>query len=97
MEGVWFKIWGTEAGMQAAVGRGDFLLIPGEAMLKDTFRLRHKLFPNHEMKVIATWRRWQTKGKNAEGEMVWQEAWRTKNLTKLEKKYFVVEVKPPHG
>lgn len=87
----------TEADLKAAALRGDSLLIPGDLLLKEFFKHKEALFPQYEAKVVATWRRWHTKGKNFEGEPVWHEAWRTRNLGKLEKKYFIVEVKPPNA
>ena len=86
----------TEKGLTEAIQRGDIILIPGEELLAKFSRFREKNFPNHKVKVDY-WLRWQTKGKNHMGETSWHEAWRLRQVSKLEKKYFIVEVKPPHA
>jgi hypothetical protein len=52
-----------------------------------------KKFPNWEWQ-IDHWRRWRTKGKNAEGVPVWREAWDKKDLSILEKKFYMVRIRP---
>jgi 4-amino-4-deoxy-L-arabinose transferase-like glycosyltransferase len=86
----------TENGLKEAIERGDIILIPGEDLYAKFSEFREKNFPNHRVK-IDYWLRWQTKGKNHMGESSWHEAWRLRQLSKIEKKFFIVELKAPNA
>jgi hypothetical protein len=52
--------------LMAAVRRGDLILVPGEDRLNEMRGKVEKEFPGAEW-TIEPWRRWKTKGKNAQG------------------------------
>lgn len=74
-----------------AVKRGDLILVPGDEFLADMHAKLDAQFPPAKWKV-EPWRRWKTKGKNAQGIPAWQEAWDTRDITKLEKNFYMVEI-----
>jgi hypothetical protein len=78
--------------LETAAARGDMILVPGDDFLADMHTKLDKLFPPASWKV-EPWRRWKTKGKNAQGIPAWQDAWDSHDLTKLEKNFYMVKVK----
>jgi 4-amino-4-deoxy-L-arabinose transferase-like glycosyltransferase len=81
-----------DAELVDAARRGDLILVPGDDFLADMKTKLGAQFPVNEWK-IEPWRRWKTKGKNAAGVPAWREAWDTRDLTKLEKNFWMVKVK----
>jgi hypothetical protein len=81
----------STAQLEAAAARGDLILVPGDEWLSDMHEKLDKLYPPQGWKV-EVWRRWKTKGKNAQGVPAWQEAWASRDLTRLEKNYYMVKV-----
>ncbi len=74
-----------------AVREKQLILVPGEEWL-DKMRIAvEKEFPGAEWS-IEPWRRWKTKGKNRQGVPAWKEAWETRDLSKLEKNFYMVRV-----
>lgn len=79
-----------EPELRDAARRGDLILVPGDEFLADMKTKLSAEFPVDKWK-IEPWRRWKTKGKNAQGVPAWQEAWDSRDLTKLEKNYWMVK------
>lgn len=84
----------TEAGLKAAVDRGDYILVPGADRLAEFHKVRERLFPNYRVD-IEPWRRWHTKAKNEAGESVWKDAWRAKDISLLERQHAIIRLSPP--
>ncbi|MGZ3660579.1 MAG: ArnT family glycosyltransferase [Bdellovibrionota bacterium] len=81
-----------EQDLEAAAGRGDLILVPGDDFLADMHTKLNKLYPPANWQV-EPWKRWKTKGKNAQGVPAWREAWDTRDLSKLEKNFYMVKVR----
>lgn len=82
----------SEGKLWDAVERGDLILIPGESWY-DEFSAKVKArYPKAEFEA-QPWRRWRTKGKNSEGVPMWRVAWEEKDLSLLEKRYYMVRVR----
>jgi len=81
----------NDAQLVDAAKRGDLILVPGEAWLADMHAKLDTQFPPHRWKVDV-WKRWKTKGKNAQGVPAWQESWDTSDLSKLEKDFYMVKI-----
>jgi len=81
----------TEAQLLDAVKRGHLILVPGDEWLADMHAKLDAIYPPSKWKVDP-WKRWKTKGKNAQGVPAWQESWDTRDLSKLEKNYFMVKI-----
>jgi hypothetical protein len=81
-----------QADLEEAARRDDLILVPGDDFLSDMHAKLDKEFPAEKWKV-EPWRRWKTKGKNAQGVPAWQEAWNSRDITKLEKNYWMVKVR----
>ncbi|MGZ3741891.1 MAG: hypothetical protein ACXVB9_21115, partial [Bdellovibrionota bacterium] len=67
-------------------------LVPGDDFLADMHTKLDKLYPPANWQV-EPWKRWKTKGKNAQGVPAWREAWDTRDLSKLEKNFYMVKVR----
>lgn len=83
----------TEEDLKSAVNSGDLILVPGEEWLAQMHKDLDPIFPG-AIWEIEPWKRWKTKGKSAQGEPAWKEAWNTGNLSKLERDFYMVRVKP---
>jgi 4-amino-4-deoxy-L-arabinose transferase-like glycosyltransferase len=83
----------NEADLFRAVRGGELILVPGDEWLEKMKAAVDKEFPGAKYSV-EPWRRWKTKGKNAEGVPVWRQAWDSRDLSKLEKHFYMVRVTP---
>jgi 4-amino-4-deoxy-L-arabinose transferase-like glycosyltransferase len=83
----------SEEQLLAAVEKGDLILVPGEYWLDEMRKQVGERFPEAEW-TVEPWRRWKTKGKNADGVPAWKEAWTSRDLSKLERNYYMVRVAP---
>ena len=83
----------TDQDLKEAIVRQDLILVPGDRWLDDMKIRVQNLFPGAGYQV-EPWRRWKTKGKGADGKTLWQEAWATKDIRKLERPFFMVHVIP---
>lgn len=81
----------NEAQLLEAVKRGDLILVPGDEWLADMRAKLEKAYPFDGWKVDP-WKRWKTKGKNAEGVPAWKESWDSRDLSKLEKNFYMVKI-----
>jgi 4-amino-4-deoxy-L-arabinose transferase-like glycosyltransferase len=76
-----------------AIRANKLVAVPGDDWMQEMKGLVDKEFP-HAKWEITPWKRWKTKGKNAQGVPAWKEAWETKDLTKLEKNFYLVKIQP---
>lgn len=83
----------SEAQLLSAIQKNQLIVVPGDDWLGEMKELVAKTYPNAQWE-ITPWKRWKTKGKNAQGVPAWKEAWETRDLTKLEKNFYFVRVKP---
>ena len=83
----------TENDLASSILAGDTILVPGDEWIADMKPRVDKLFPKAQWKM-EPWRRWKTKGKNANGVPAWKEAWDTRDLSKVEKNYYIVNITP---
>lgn len=83
----------SEAQLYSAIRNGELILVPGDEWLEKMKSAVDREFPGAEW-TIEPWRRWKTKGKNAEGVPVWRQAWNTRDLSLLEKRFYMVRVNP---
>ena len=83
----------TEAALWKAVERGDIIIAPGEDHYAKLMEEGKTRFPSRKLDVTP-WRRWRTKGKNSEGIPVWKDAWQKRELSILEKTYYLVRFTP---
>jgi 4-amino-4-deoxy-L-arabinose transferase-like glycosyltransferase len=83
----------SQAALEQAVRAGDTILVPGDEWLDDMHQHLDKVFPGAQWRV-EPWRRWKTKGKNAQGIPAWQDAWDHKDIRLLERNFYMVQVKP---
>lgn len=81
----------NEADLQDAIKKGDLILIPGDKFLDEFKNYIAKQMPVAKLDV-QPWRRWKTKGKNAEGIPLWKESWEKKDFSVLERPYYMVRV-----
>ncbi len=81
----------SDAHLIEAVRRGDLILVPGDEWLADMHAKLDKIYPPSRWKVDA-WKRWKTKGKNAQGVPAWKDSWDTRDLSKLEKNFYMVKI-----
>ncbi|MGE3262897.1 MAG: ArnT family glycosyltransferase [Bacteriovoracia bacterium] len=79
--------------LKRAVNANDLILVPGEEWLQQMHLDLDPIYPN-AIWEIEPWKRWKTKGKNAAGQPAWKEAWDTQNLSRLERDFYMVRVKP---
>jgi 4-amino-4-deoxy-L-arabinose transferase-like glycosyltransferase len=86
----------NEQDLFVAIERGSVILVPGDQWLEDMRKRVEVRFPGAEWS-IEPWRRWKTKGKNAEGKPVFRDAWESKDLTKIERNFYMVSVRPRSG
>ncbi len=84
----------TELDLRNAVDNHNFILVPGDEWLADMESKLHKLYGNFSYSDKTPWRRWKTKGKNAEGVPLWQAAWNKQDISLLEHNFYIVQVKP---
>ncbi|NUM88751.1 MAG: hypothetical protein HUU37_06075 [Bdellovibrionales bacterium] len=82
----------SEEELWTAVERGDLILVPGDAWYEEFLSKMRTRFPKAELEA-QPWRRWRTKGKSPEGEPMWRVAWKEKDLSLLEKKYYMVRMR----
>lgn len=80
-----------EDDLSSAVEHGDLILIPGDKYLEDFRAFLAKNYPKAKAD-IQPWRRWRTKGKNADGVPLWKESWEKKDFSVLERYYYMVKV-----
>lgn len=83
----------TEKDLADAVRGGELILVPGDDWLEKMRGEVERLFPGALMN-IDTWKRWKTKGKNAQGVPAWKDSWQNRDLSKLEKNFYMVRVIP---
>jgi hypothetical protein len=83
----------NQAQLEAAVEKRELILVPGEEWLDQMKKDLSGKYPNAEWQV-EPWRRWKTKGKNAAGTPAWKQAWDAKDLSLLEKNFYMVRVNP---
>lgn len=83
----------TPADLEAAVRNRELILVPGDEWLDKMKSDLAEKFPGAEWQV-EPWRRWKTKGKNAAGVPAWRQAWDTRDLSVLEKPFYMVRVNP---
>ena len=69
------------------------IIVPGDEWMARMHEHLDPVFPGATWES-EPWKRWKTKGKNAEGVPAWKEAWDTRNLSKLERDFYFVKVKP---
>jgi 4-amino-4-deoxy-L-arabinose transferase-like glycosyltransferase len=81
----------NDAQLLEAVKRGDLILVPGDDWLADMHSKLDSLYPAAKWKVDP-WKRWKTKGKNAQGVPAWKESWDTRDISKLEKDFYMVKI-----
>lgn len=86
----------SEKGLTDAVAKKDVILVPGQDWLDKMKTQLEPVYPGARWEVVP-WRRWKTKGKNAEGVPAWKQAWDSRNLTLLEKDFFMVRIFPAHS
>lgn len=81
----------NEEQLKEAVHRGDLILVPGDEWLQD---MRSKLEPTYPFSrwKVENWKRWKTKGKNAQGVPAWRDSWDSRDLSKLEKNFYMVKI-----
>ncbi len=84
----------TDSDLRDAVEHHELILVPGDEWLADMDAKLHKLYPNFSYAEKTPWRRWKTKGKNAEGVPLWKAAWDKHDISLLEKNFYMVQVKP---
>lgn len=77
----------------AAVKEGHLILVPGDQWLDKMKADLEPHFPGAEWSV-EPWRRWKTKGKNAAGVSAWGQAWADRQLSHLEKPFYMVRITP---
>lgn len=77
----------------AAVRNNEIILVPGDQWLNQMKEDLAQDLPNATWE-IDLWKRWKTKGKNAQGQTAWKESWEKRDLTVLEKDFYMVRVKP---
>lgn len=90
-----YKVRGlfTEEDLAASIKNGDTILVPGDEWIADMKPRVEKLFPKATWKM-EPWRRWKTKGKNEQGVPAWKEAWDLKDLSKVERNFYMVHITP---
>jgi hypothetical protein len=76
-----------------AVKDHDLILVPGDEWLDQMHKDLAGVFPGARWEV-EPWKRWKTKGKNAQGVPAWKAAWDSRDLSKLERNYYMVRVFP---
>lgn len=88
-----FRVRGlfSQQQLEEAVQRGDLILVPGDEWLADMRAKLEARYPFPKWKV-EPWKRWKTKGKNAAGVPAWKESWETRDLSKLEKDFYMVKI-----
>ena len=82
----------SEADLFAALDRGAWVLVPGDDWLAELKEIVGTRYAGSEW-VTAPWRRWKTKGKSAEGIPAWKDAWDSRDLSKLERNFYIVQVR----
>ncbi len=86
----------SEAELFTAIDNKDLILVPGDQWLDEMKKVVRQKYPAAEWE-ITIWHRWRTKGKNADGVPMWKISWQEKDLSLLEKKYYMVRVFPKHA
>jgi 4-amino-4-deoxy-L-arabinose transferase-like glycosyltransferase len=77
----------------AAIRNNEIILVPGDQWLNKMKEDIAQDMPNATWE-IDLWKRWKTKGKNAQGQTAWKESWEKRDLSVLEKDFYMVRVKP---
>ncbi|MCO5144491.1 MAG: hypothetical protein M9962_15540 [Oligoflexia bacterium] len=83
----------TQDDLVDAVNSSSLIIVPGDHWLEEMKNQLNPIFPNAKWE-IEPWRRWKTKGKNAQGVPAWKDAWNTRDLNKVEKRFYMVRVSP---
>lgn len=84
----------TSDGLKRAALAGDYILVPGEARRQEFEAALAAALPGATY-TFTPWARWHTKAKNEQGEPVWKEAWRTRQLKLLERTHLIVKIQVP--
>lgn len=83
----------TVEDLKKAVSEKQTIIVPGEEWLVKMHEDLDATFPGATWQKDS-WKRWKTKGKNAAGVPAWKEAWDTRDLSKLERDFYLVRVQP---
>ncbi|HRK01060.1 MAG TPA: glycosyltransferase family 39 protein [Oligoflexia bacterium] len=77
--------------IQEATKPGHTVLVPNAKALATVLAEWKKIHPSAEREPnIRTWKRWLTKGKSPSGEPMWKVAWTKRDLSHLERDFFIV-------
>ncbi|HEY8279259.1 MAG TPA: glycosyltransferase family 39 protein [Bdellovibrionota bacterium] len=82
----------TQAELEQSAAQGNLILVPGDDWLADMHQKLDKLYPPSAW-TVETWKRWKTKGKNAQGVPAWREAWESRDISRLEKNFYMVRLR----
>lgn len=80
--------------LEYAVAQHDLILVPGDEWLADMSEHLKKIYGGFEFAEKTPWRRWKTKGKDAQGVSHTKRAWERKDLSELERNFYMVRVVP---
>jgi hypothetical protein len=83
----------TVEDLRRAVAQKETIVVPGDEWLTKMHEDLDPIFPGAVWEK-EPWRRWKTKGKNSAGVPAWKEAWDTRDLSKLERPFYLVRVHP---
>ncbi|MBY0472228.1 hypothetical protein K2X30_13765 [bacterium] len=72
--------------LEAAIKRRDWILVNSQDQLTHV----KALIPSKASYRVHTWKRWRLQGKDAQGRSLYQEAWDKRDLSVLERDYFVI-------
>lgn len=80
------------AQLDGALKPGHAIFLPGEASLERMKKAYEE--KNSAPYRIEKWSRWLTKGKSADGESMWEAAWQNRDLTRLERTFYILWIPP---
>lgn len=76
--------------MNELLASGNALIVPGDEALKKL----EEHAKNQKIDLgpfqVASWKRWMTKGTNSKGETLWKQAWQLKDLSILERDFYIL-------
>jgi 4-amino-4-deoxy-L-arabinose transferase-like glycosyltransferase len=75
--------------LSAALREHHMILVPGKDFLEELTQFQKARHPDLTLKALP-WKRWRTRGMAQDGRPLWLEAWNTKDLSVLERDFYIV-------
>ncbi len=85
-----------EDSIRKAIQNRDLVIVTDEAQAAKVREIVANEYPNLRVEFFI-WRRWKTKGRDEYGVSAWKNAWRDRDISQIEKHYYILKFKRSSG